>query len=144
MTAVPLPYATADDLAGWLAGGDYADQYTDSAASTRVLQRASETIAWYTAGGYDDTGTVADTVVDALRDATCAQVEQWCEIGEETSIAGWPQDTSVNLGFTVNQLPPDLAPRAGRILVAEGILNARGAAQMGVDGDVDPIVPVAY
>lgn len=135
MTAPPLPYATPEDLDAWFAGGEYEDETPTGAAAGRVLRRASELIAWYTTGGYDTTpDPVPNTVTSTLRDATCAQVEQWAEIGEETSIAGWAQNTTLTLGFSVDHLPPDLAPRAARLLAMGGLLNDRGYSAAGGAG----------
>lgn len=119
------PFATEDQLGDWLAGGDYADLAPTSEAADRVLARASELIGACTAGTYD-TPADADTAA-ALADATCAQVEQWFEVGEENDIAGWNRRKSMTFGtVTVAELPAVLAPRAARILAAAGLLNALG------------------
>lgn len=113
-------FATVADLATF--GVTWAGDDVD-----RVLTRASEVIADHVTTGYytDGTGAPTDTdVAAALRDATCAQVEQWVEVGEENDIAGYPTDTFLSGGgISTNRLPPVLAPRARRILRNAGLLG---------------------
>lgn len=110
-------YATAEDLTAWLAGGDYADQAP--ADPTRLLTRAWEVIDEHTRGSYTPdpvSGLVIDpTVIKALTDATCAQVEQWFEVGEESDIAGIGGSVTSG-GLNLSRPPDRLAPRAARIL----------------------------
>lgn len=117
------PYAVEADLAEWLTGSDYPAPTGD--AATRVLTRASEVIRDHVTGWYDtdDTGTPTDAAVTAaLTDATCAQVEQWAEVGEELDVAGYPQETGVSAGsLSINRLPAALAPRAARLLRQAGL-----------------------
>lgn len=119
-----LPFATAADLTGWLP----AALAWEAADVERILRRASEVVADGVTSGYyvDATGAPTDPVIaGALRDATCAQVEQWLEVGEENDIAGYPGDTFLSGGgLSQNRLPPVLAPRARRILRGEGLLNS--------------------
>jgi hypothetical protein len=128
------PYATDDELAAWLKGGDYEAETPVDDAADRVLARATDLIGWASFGTYDldsITGLPAATVVEALRDATCAQVEQWLEVGEEADIGGWDEDTT--------KITSPIAPRAIRILTAEGILNAAALALL---GDTVPLAPI--
>lgn len=143
-----MSYATPEQLAAWMTGGDY--PVPTGTAATRLLQRASELVADNTRGmipadladttsipEIDAYGTVPDpldpdvlvvdpttpaTVLDALRDATCAQVEQWCDVGESNAIAGYSRNTSMT-SIGVSRLPDVLAPRAVMLLRAEGIYN---------------------
>jgi hypothetical protein len=128
-------FATDVELAAWLKGGDYEAETPVDDAADRVLARATELIGWASFGTYTvDSLTglpVLATVVDALRDATCAQVEQWLEVGEESDIGGWDQDTT--------KITSPIAPRAIRILTAEGILNAAALALL---GDAVPLAPI--
>lgn len=128
-----LPYATADDLAGTSTPGQVAwlstDQLTALGDDTdRMMLRATELIAEHASAGYvtDATGLpVYDEIKAALRDATCAQVEQWLEVGEENDIAGYSRATSMSVGINLSSLPSILAPRARRILRMAGLLYAR-------------------
>lgn len=138
-------YATKEELTAFLVGGDYEDQTPEGDQAERILARASELIRWATVGTYDqaedyDPEAPPATVVEALRDATCAQVEQWLEIGEETDIGGWDRTQGVKYGtITIDSLPSLLAPRAYRILASEGILNDAGQAAAGEAAPAQPI-----
>lgn len=126
-------FATYGDLAGtapgqvpWLP----ADILTSiEADAPRLLARASEVIAEAVTTGYSvdlDGNPYDTTVADALRNATCAQVEQWMEVGEENDIAGYHRSTAVSTqGLSLAGLPASLAPRARRILRAAGLMWAR-------------------
>lgn len=125
-------FATADDLLGttpgqvpWLS----ADQVAMFDDIGRVLMRATQVIQEAATTGYyiDDAGNpVDDRDKQALRDACCAQVEQWCEVGEENDIAGYNRGTSMGTGgLTVSSLPATVAPRARRILRQAGLGQAR-------------------
>lgn len=123
------PFATEADLAAWLAEGPYPVPAGD--AATRVLTRASELVDWCSTGTYT-TDPVDVAVTDALMRATCAQVEQWLEVGEESDIAGYPDDTYMSSGgLSINRQPAKLAPRAARILETSSLLNSNGAAIVG-------------
>lgn len=75
---------------------------------------------------YDvDTGTNLPTDADvaaAFRDAVCAQVQYWQEVGEEIDISGPIQGVSIGsvniqYGAGSNRVgPTTVAPRVGRIL----------------------------
>lgn len=119
------PYATPEDLSAWLPpsqaeslGGD-----TD-----RLILRATEVIAEHVTTGYtvDTAGDPAiDPVREALRDACCAQIEQWLEVGEENDVAGYSRATAMSSGgLNLSSLPAILAPRARRILRLAGLNSA--------------------
>lgn len=127
-------FATGPDLTGdsfpgqvrWLT----ADQMTFLGDDVnRVLTRASEVVAEAATTGYyvDTEGKPVNSWdIEALRDATCAQVEQWLEVGEENDIAGYRRDTTMaTQGLNVSSLPSIVAPRAKRILRAAGLAWAR-------------------
>lgn len=118
-------FATADDLTAWLP----ADVLAELGDTTRILMRATEVIQEAAATGYyidPDGNPVDDRDKQALRDACCAQVEQWCEVGEENDIAGYPRTTTMGTGgLTVSALPATVAPRARRILRQAGLGQAR-------------------
>lgn len=121
------PYAILTDLTAWLPASTAAA--LDPADAPRLLQRASEAVADAVTAGYavDSSGNPSDPVIAAaLRDATCAQVEQWLEVSEENDIAGYPSNTLLSGGgLSQNRLPPTLAPRARRILRSEGLTASR-------------------
>lgn len=118
-------YATAGELGTWTGQDPPAD-------ADRQLQRASEEIdrALLTAVyAVDSTGAATDTlVIDALRDATCAQVEFWTAGDEEDDVLGPVQGISlggmqVQYGAGPNRVAPtSLAPRAWRVLRNAGLL----------------------
>lgn len=121
-----MAYATTADLDNWLG--------TDQEAPTnagRLLERASELVDEVVVVAYrtddNDDPTDAD-VAAALRDATCAQVEWWAEVGEEADTAGEIQQVSigsVQLGFGAgpNRLAPAVVSRRTlRVLKTAGLL----------------------
>jgi hypothetical protein len=119
------PFATATDLGAYLPAGTE----VDSQDADRLLARASELVAEAATAGYStdlDGAPVDDWDKDALRDATCAQVEQWLEVGEENDVAGYSRATSFGTGgLSLSSLPSILAPRARRILRSAGLTGAR-------------------
>lgn len=118
-------YAAEADLTAWLAGGDHASLAPTGAAATRILTRAWETVEEHLAGYYvvDAAGLATDAaIVTALKNAQCAQVEQWLEVGEESDIAGYSGVVSAGGGVSA-EAPPELAPRARRILNKAGLLS---------------------
>lgn len=123
-----MAHATEAQLAGWLAGGDL--PAPTGAAATRLLERASTLVSAKVVSGYpvDEAGLPTETeVAAALRDATCAQVEQWLSVGEDNDIDGYPRDTAVSGGgVAVSRRPSRLAPRARDILRDAQLLVTRG------------------
>lgn len=127
------PFATVADLAGqspgqvapWLTADQLAMIAGDEA---RILARATEVVAEHVTTGWalDTAGNPADAdVKTALRDATCAQVEQWLEVGEENDVAGYSRATSMGSnGLNLSSLPSILAPRARRALRLAGLTGA--------------------
>jgi len=125
-------FATVEDLAGtgtsgrvrWLSDAQLALIAGDE---DRILMRATEVVADAVTTGYyvDGAGNATDSEVgDALRDACCAQVEQWLEVGEENDIAGYPRGSGFSVGgLNISALPPVLAPRAKRILRHVALTN---------------------
>lgn len=120
------PYATADDLGGWLPAE--AAARLEAGDTERILLRASEVVAEHVTTGYalNTEGDAADAdTATALRDATCAQVEQWLEVGEENDVAGYSRGASLSVGgLSVSSMPRILAPRARRILRIAGLNSA--------------------
>ena len=114
-----VSYATPAEVSDWL--GDV----TVPADLTRLIKRASELIDAKVRATYpvDTTGAPTDTVVDdALRDAVCAQIEQWCEVDESNSIDGLAGGQISVDGYS-GKRAPDLAPRAYHILKVHGLLG---------------------
>jgi len=101
--------------------------------AARLLARAAEKIDAHTllaVYDVDDQELPTDTAVAAaFREACCAQVEQWAEVGEENDIDGLAgTDLSVD-GYS-GPRAPGLAPRARTILVNAGL--AGGSVTTGV------------
>ncbi len=106
--------------------------FTGQAAPTdfdRLAMRASELIdntvtEWYQVD--DVTGLpLYQTTADCMRDACCAQVEFWQEVGEKNDIDGLA-GTNVKMGNYQGTRAPELAPRAVRILQNNELINGRG------------------
>lgn len=124
-------YASVEDLTAFL-GVDYV--VPETVEANRILQRASEIVSYATIGlasAYWHTITVEaphDDWTEALRDATCAQVEFWLEVGEEHDIVGL---TGLLIAgkFHVSELPERLAPRAKLFLVEAGLLHGRAGVR---------------
>lgn len=98
----------------------------------RLLERASELVDSHVVATYDvDSSTDLPTDTDvaaALRDATCAQVEFWVEVGEDHDISGMAgRDVSIGR-LSIDKLPDELAPRARRFLANAGLLHPIQAA----------------
>ena len=116
-------YATTHDLADFL----FVEESTLSTDSERLLQRASELVSSMVKRNYDSTVT---THVEAVRNATCAQVEYWQEVGESMDVRGPLQGliigkTQYQYGAGNNRITPSyLAPRAHRFLMDAGLLYA--------------------
>ena len=121
-----VAYATEDDLAGYVAAAAGLDD------ASRLLTRASELLDDKVLMPFsidDDTQLPTDTdIATALRDATCAQVEFWLEVGEEHDIEGLANRQVSVQGLNLSALPPELGPRARRILHLAGLLNQSGVS----------------
>ncbi len=115
-----VPFASRADLASWL-GADAPAQ------AERLLERAAELLDERVTVPFDvDTATQLPTDADvaaALRDASCAQVEYWLELGEEVDIIG-QRGRIVVSGFQ-GEAPGRLAPRAKTILARESLVSPR-------------------
>lgn len=121
--------ATESDLTDWLPDG------TVVADAARLLARASQRIDATVLAVFDvDTDTQMPTDTDvaaALRDATCAQVEQWLEVGEENDIDGLAGTQIAVTGFS-GKRAPRIAPRALDILRDAGLMNQGTHPSIGV------------
>lgn len=122
-----MAHATEADLANWLASSDFTPP--TGAKAQHLLNRATglvnaKVVAYYPT---DEAGVPTETYVkDALRDATCAQVEQWLSVGEDNDYDGYPADTSVAAnGTAVSDRPARLAPRARDLLRDAGLMMTR-------------------
>jgi hypothetical protein len=125
----PTAYATEPELVSYLpAGATVSD-------AGRLLLRASELVDGFVRAPFSiDADTdlpTNETVADALRDATCAVVEQWIEVGEANDIDGLAS-TQISTGGFSGLRAPTLPPRAVRFLSAAGLLSV-GVATSGCD-----------
>lgn len=128
------PHATVDDLLGTEDTDGYLSQeyvaLVDPDDALRLLTRASELVDGAVRQPYDvnsTTGIATDAdLAAALRDATCAQVEQWVEVGEENAVDGLA-GTARAVGGGVRA--PELAPRAVRILSNAGLIQPVNSGQ---------------
>lgn len=130
-----VAYATADELASYVpatAGLEDVD---------RLLERASELIDAKVRASFDldDTTNLPtnESVAAAMRDAVCAQVEFWLDVGEEHDIEGLADRQASIQGLSLQALPPELAPRARRIMRTCGLLNPSQIATDRVIGYAD-------
>lgn len=124
---MPSAHATTVDLIGDDESDGYLSQsyveVIDPDDISRLLARASELVDGAVRQPYttDDDGLATDAdIAAALRDATCAQVEQWIEVGEENAIDGLA-GTPRSVGGGVRA--PELSPRALRILLNAGLVQ---------------------
>lgn len=115
-------YATKDQLAEYL-GIELASLPADS---DRLLQRASEMVFQLVSDNYDP--LIADHV-EAVQLATCAQVEQWGQLGELQAIAGSVNDFSLGplkINFSkASGGSGSISPRSYGYLSNAGLLYAR-------------------
>lgn len=131
-----VAYATVDELHSYVsASADLGDE------ADRWLERASELIDDTVRASFavdDTTNLPTDTaVIAAMRDATCAQIEFWLEVGEDHDVEGLA-DRQVSIhGLSLQALPPELAPRARRIMRTAGLLNSSAIATDRVVGYAD-------
>lgn len=114
------PYATPAELEAFLPAGSAVDE------AERLLARATELIDEVVRLPFTVstvTGLPTDsTLAGALRDAVCAQVEQWLEVGEENDVDGLA-GTQVGIGAYSGLRAPKVAPRAVRFLGNAGLLS---------------------
>lgn len=118
-----VAYASAAQLQASVSAAVWAS--VNAADVDRLLARATELVDDHCFGAFavdSDTNLPTDTdVADALRDATCAQVEFWVEVGEEHDVAGVAGRQVSIARFSIDRLPPVLAPRARRFLDDQGL-----------------------
>lgn len=103
-----MAFATTSDLT------EYLGSSIDDAA--RLLDRASEVIEDNIFVTYD-----IDEKAEALKLATCAQVEYWTVIKEKFAISGYKGNIKIgDASMEINY--DELAPRAERYLYKAGLL----------------------
>lgn len=112
-------YASSEEYA------TYRDETQEDVS--RLLARASELLdskvrATFNVG--DDDLPTNTTIAEALRDACCAQVEYWLEaVGEEHDLEGMGSKQVAIGHLRMDELPPELAPRAFRFLDNAGLMT---------------------
>lgn len=108
------PYADVADLVAALPADSLEDVDTDD-----IIRDACNLIDDKVRAPYPVDATTKlptdDTIAEALRDATCAQVQFWLETGVEHDIDGLAGTTYSVPGYSGTR-PPVLAPRARRAL----------------------------
>lgn len=117
-------YATAAEVLAWLDGDPPAGDLD------RLIARASELVDANVRAEYsvdDDDLPTDTTVAAALRDAVCAQIEQWVEVDESNSIDGLA-GTQIAVDGYSGPRAPDLAPRARHLLKVNGLLGPHPVA----------------
>lgn len=113
-------YATPAQVLAWLPV-----ELAPEGDLERLIVRASDLIDAHVRAEYpvDTDGAPTDTGVAAvLQVATCAQIEQWCEVGEANSIDGMAGSQIAVDGYSGSRAP-DLAPRAYNALKVAGLLS---------------------
>lgn len=130
-------YATASQLEDWLDGVVDMPERPD-ALLTRASRRVDLALtgAWYPV---DDNGMPTTTaVVEALRDAVCAQVAWWVETGDTTGSGAGAEWSSVSIGklslsrgggsgSSTTAAPRRLCQEAVDLLTVAGLLPIRAA-----------------
>jgi hypothetical protein len=133
------PYAETYDLAEYL-GLTEAELPTDA---ERQLQRASELIRHYTLGRVAVTNAAH---VDAVKQATCAQVESWISDGEDSDTGRALKSYSIGRvsvayadsgGNQGSGAVSRLAPRARQELLQAGLLYCGGSTSRGISALID-------
>ena len=134
--AIYSVYATLADLADYLG---VVESDLDS-NSTRLLKRASELMQQLTQDNYDSTN---DDHVEAMKLATCAQVELWQSSGEEIAInTGYKKVAigSFSAEFDGSTSKNQVAPRTRQYLNQQGLLyrgvRSSAGAQIPIDSDL--------
>ncbi|GAA4684536.1 head-tail connector protein [Streptomyces youssoufiensis] len=79
-------YATAEDYQTYSGQAPPADIAALLARATRMLESRVLRLCWYEVGS--DGMPTAPVVADAIRDAVCAQVQWWGEVGDSIGGAG--------------------------------------------------------
>ena len=113
-------YATLADLAAYLA----VDAGTLNGPEVRLLTRASDLLYAATSGAHEIPTDTNTDIPDALRQATCAQVEYWQLYGEALDTQPGVARTTIgkfSQEFAGGQAPR-LAPRAYDLLLGAGLL----------------------
>lgn len=109
---MPRIYATAADMATYTGTAAPANADALLAKASRMLDSAVFRLCWYQADS--DGLPTNDLVTAAFRDAVCAQVVWWDELGDSTGAmgAGWGsvQIGSVNLSRSVTNVSADASP----------------------------------
>lgn len=114
-----VAYATDAELMAFLSTHAVVEE------SERLRRRASELIDSVIRTPYrltDDGLPHDETIAAALRDACCAQVEQWLEVGEHNDIDGLAGSHISVTGYS-GPRAPSIAPRALRILSGAGLFG---------------------
>lgn len=115
-----VTYATPEELQEYI-GGRYQlpmDVELLLRDASRLLDRQSlDKVFWEWADPLPDPLTDEQSFI---KEAVCAQVEYWLELGEEQSVA--PQPDDVQLGALHLPRPQRLAPKAVDALNAVGLL----------------------
>lgn len=123
---VTVSYATPEEVIAWLPTESGVDGDLG-----RLIRRASELIDSHVRAEYpidNDQAPTDSTIAGVLRDAVCAQIEQWCEVSEANSIDGLAGTQIAVDGYSGGRAP-DLAPRAAALLKAAGLLSPVGVAR---------------
>lgn len=119
-----VAHATPEDLTDWLP-----ESTPTVEDAERLLLRASELVDSVVRAAYSvgPTGAPTDvTVTVALRDATCAVVEAWLEVGEENDVDGLAGSQIAVTGYS-GPRAPSVPPRAARILTTAGLTQVAAA-----------------
>lgn len=118
------PYASAAELEAFVSPAVWESIDVDDV--DRLLARATEAVDDHCRGAFvvdaaTDLPRDSD-IADALRDATCAVIEAWAEVGEENDVDGLAGSDISVAGYT-GKRAPTLPPRARRFLAAQGLLQ---------------------
>ena len=125
-----VSYATVTELTEFIAGRTPPDD------AARLLARASELVDDTVRAPFSiDATTKLPTdpdVAAAIRDATCAVVEAWMEVGESNDVDGLAGAQIAVQGYS-GPRAPTVQPRAVRALNTAGLLTIAPSALVGVD-----------
>lgn len=124
--ALYTAYAIKSDLATFL----YTTEDKLPSDSERLLMRASELVKQAVRDNLDSTLPNYTDQLEAMKLATCAQVEFWMDSGESSNIAGQVQ--SYSIGDVSMNFGDGITKRGQLCIRSRGYLNDQGLLYRGV------------
>lgn len=120
--AVPATYATVAELTAYVGPRYTVPGAAEAGLLLRDASRIVDSVTLHRASGEwaDPLPTPVTDAQYAVRDAACAQVEYWLELGVEYGVV--PVREAQIGALSLSGLPGELAPKARRELLRAGLL----------------------